>query len=273
MEIFLDGKWFKECDAKTLVYEPGVLYAQGLFETMRADDKKIFRLDAHLRRLIQAAPRIKIILDYTQEQLKDIIAKAVSLVDYGFVYVRLTVWQGKIKAHISVIAKEYKPYTKEKYSSGAKAILSSLTQNETSILTNIKSSSRLHLLLAEKQARKQNADEAILLNSKGKLAEGSRSNIFLIKNNIVFTPNKESGCLLGITRAVLIDIARANKIKIYEKEIEPDELFLSDEAFLTNSLIGVMPLAFLDDKRIGEGRIGKLTAVFLKDYQELAQRG
>lgn len=272
MRIFLDDRWLEQDKVTTPVYEPGFLCAQGLFETMRAHNKKIFRLDEHIVRLIQSLPAIKMKLGYSRQQLKDIINKTLRLNNYLSSYVRLMVWQGKRSAHISVIVREYKPYRKEKYFSGFRTIISTIRQNELSPLANIKTSSRLHLLLAESEAKDKNADEAILLNSKGNLCEGTRTNIFLVKNKIVFTPNKNSGCLLGITRETILDMARRQKIRAYEKEIRPDELFGSDEAFLTNSLIGVMPLTFTDNRKIGQGKIGKLTSVFLEKYQELAYK-
>ena len=185
MKVFLDGRWLDGGQVKTPVYEPGFLCAQGLFETMRAYNNKVFRLDAHITRLLRSSGIIKINLNYSKEGLKDIINKALSLNNYFSAYVRLTVWQGEGRAHISVIAKEYKPYPREKYFSGFRVILSDIRQNEASILANIKSSSRLHFLLAEYEARERNADEAILLNTRGRIAEGTRTNIFLLKKTCI----------------------------------------------------------------------------------------
>ena len=274
MKIFLDGKWVKESEAKIPLYEPGFLYAQGLFETMRAYDKKIFRIDSHIDRLLRSLPVINLNLDYAKRSLKDIISKAISLNNPGVSsYVRLTVWQGEGYVHTSVFVKEYTAYPKEKYFRGARAILSKIRQDEVSVLSTIKSSARLHFLLAEHEAKTKNADVAILLNSRGKLAEATRSNIFAIKNNAIFTPRAECGCLLGVTRQTVIDIARRLKIKLYEKEVGPREAFSADEAFITNSLIEIMPLTSLDGQKIGEGRMGKLTGIFLEKYRELALKG
>ncbi|MEK6714635.1 MAG: aminotransferase class IV [Candidatus Omnitrophota bacterium] len=273
MKVFLDGKWLTLDKARAPIDEPGFLYAQGVFETMRADNEKIFRLEAHLERLTNSSKLVKISLGYSKAQLKDIIERTVSLNNYSCLCLRLTVWQGLNKAHISVISRKYRPYPQKKYISGFKAIFSSITQNETNFLANIKASARLHFLLAEEEAKSRGMDEAILLNTKGDIAEGARSNIFLVKDGALHTPDKESGPLLGITRNAVLDIAKDLKIKTYERKIKPSELFSADEAFLTNSLIGIMPLPDVEKKKIGSGKIGRLTADFAKRYQENLKKG
>jgi branched-subunit amino acid aminotransferase/4-amino-4-deoxychorismate lyase len=273
MKVFLDGKWLTLDKARAPIDEPGFLYAQGVFETMRADNEKIFRLEAHLERLTNSSKLVKISLGYSKAQLKDIIERAVSLNKYSCLCLRLTVWQGLNKAHLSVITRKYRPYPQKKYISGFKAIFSSITQNETNFLANIKASARLHFLLAEQEAKNKGMDEAILLNTKGDIAEGARSNIFLVKDGALHTPDKESGSLLGITRNAVLDIAKGLKIKTYERKIKPSELFSADEAFLTNSLIGIMPLPAVEKKKIGSGKIGRLTADFAKRYQENLKKG
>lgn len=292
MKVFLDGKWLTLDKARAPIDEPGFLYAQGVFETMRADNEKIFRLDAHLERLIYSSRRLKIDLSYSKEELRGIIEKALEINNFSPLVLRLTVWQaaparvpfgrarpngiagrGKIKAHTALIARKYRPYPQKKYISGFKAILSSITQNETNFLANIKASARLHFLLAEQEARNKGADEAILLNTKGDIAEGARSNIFLVKDGALHTPDKESGPLLGITRDAVLDIAKDLKIKTYQRKIKPSELFSADEAFLTNSLIGIMPLSAVEKKKIGSGKIERLTADFAKKYQENLKKG
>lgn len=270
MKIFLDGKFVDEKEALTPIYEPGFIYAQGLFETMRADNNKVFALDAHLERLIKSAPLVRLNLTYSKEKLKDIISASLSFNNHPSTYLRLTVWQGFDKVHISVIARRHETSDSgEKYILGFSAIISNMRQNETSFLSGLKVSSRLHFLLAELEARDKNSDEAILLNTKGMISEASRANIFIVSGNAIFTPHKESGCLLGITRDMVLDIAGREKIKAHEKEISPEELFNAEEAFLTNSLNGIMPLTLVDTKKIGQGKTGGLTEKFIKKYQEL----
>jgi len=259
--------------ANTAIYEPGFLCAQGLFETMKACNNKIFFLERHLDRLLAALPAIKINLAYSKKHLIEIVNKTTAFNNYSYGYIRLTVWQGFKEAHISVIAREYRPYESAKYACGFKAIISSIRQNELSPLSSIKSSSRLHFLLAQSEAGEKGADEAILLNSKNKIAEGACTNIFFLKGNVLFTPNKESGCLPGITREIVLEIAKKENMEIREKEIDAAELFSAQEAFFTNSLIGIMPLAFLDNKMIGGAGAGRFTALFIKKYNQLLQKG
>lgn len=268
MKTFLDGKFVDEKDALVSINEPGFLYAQGVFETMLADRRKIFRLNEHLERLVYSSRRINLDLPYSKQQLEDIIEKVLKINKFSPLVLRLTVWQGRDTGHLALMVKKYAPWPQSKCQAGFKAIISSVCQNENNFLANIKSSSRLHFLLAQKEAEAKGADEAILLNTKGNITEGTRTNIFLIKDDILYTPDKESGCLLGITRQAVLDIAKKFKIKSYEKKINLGELFSADEAFLTNSLIGVIPLTTLGNKKIGSTVAGKLTLFFRQKYQE-----
>jgi branched-subunit amino acid aminotransferase/4-amino-4-deoxychorismate lyase len=274
MRIFLDGRWRSSEKAKLSINEPGFLFAQGVFETMRIDEGRIFALDAHINRLFKGLKVINMKLNYSKKELKSIVKQAILFDNYSPRYLKILSWQGDKDAHLALIVKKYEPYPEDKYFSGFKAIISSVRQNELSPLSNIKSLSRLHFLLAGFEAEERKVDEAILLNSKDEVSEGSRTNIFLIRKNILFTPDEKSGCLLGITRKAVLDIAISERIKVCEKSIELEELFIADEIFLTNSLIGIMPLTLINNKRVGKMRkIGKLTSFFRKKYQELILKG
>jgi branched-chain amino acid aminotransferase len=124
-------------------------------------------------------------------------------------------------------------------------------------------------ILARMVARAAGCDEAILLNEQGYLAEGSTTNIFLASNNELITPSLESGVLPGITREVVLEIARAVNIKILERQVELKELIEAEEAFFTNSILEIMPLTWFDDKPIGTGKPGHLTKELLAAYKKL----
>jgi len=123
------------------------------------------------------------------------------------------------------------------------------------------------------QAQDKGFDEALILNSRGFIAEAARSNIFLVKGDALFTPTLSCGCLAGITRKVVFDLAKRNNIKIYEGRFILKDLYEADEAFLTNSLMGVMPLVAVEKHLIKKGLRGKITGYFIKKYNSLLKNG
>lgn len=271
MKIYLNGKFVERQEAKISIFDPGFLYGQGLFETMRAYNGKIFRLDSHIERLCTFAPRINIKLNINANALKEAALRCIKENKLKDAYVRLTVWQSQTQeAGAALFAKSYNFLSEEDYQRGFKAvILHTFRQNEYSPLSGIKSANYLQLFLTYQEAKKHNVDEALLLNTQGMLAEASRANIFLIKDNCLITPSLECGCLPGITRDTALAIAKKEKIEAIETKVTPEDLKKADEAFLTNSLIELMPLVFVDNKPICKGTPGRITEKLLKSYRSL----
>ena len=150
------------------------------------------------------------------------------------------------------------------------AVVSSVRRNETSPLSRIKSLNYLDNLLAREDARRHGADEAILLNTRGFVAEGSASNVFLVQQGSLLTPGVESGALPGITRRVVLELVSAVGLEPVESEIEMSVFGDASEAFLTNSVVEIMPLTSLDGRPVGPGRPGPVTRRLQRLYRELA---
>jgi branched-chain amino acid aminotransferase len=271
MKIYLNGKFVRQEEARVSVFAPGFLYGQGVFETMRAYNRKILRLDSHIERLFASATYINIAHPVAADVLKEAALGCLKENNLKDAYVRITMWQSETeKANVAVFAKSYNFLSEKDYRKGFKAIISrTFRQNEYSPLSGIKSANYLTLLLAYQEAKRQNADEALLLNTQGMLAEASRANIFLVKDNCLITPSLDSACLPGITRGTVLDIASREKIDAIETKVSPQELWKADEAFLTNSLIEVMPLVSADGKPIHKGTAGKITELIRKRYRSL----
>jgi branched-chain amino acid aminotransferase group I len=267
--VFLNGKFLKPSEARVSIFDPGFLYGWGLFETMRAYKGRIVYFNEHLRRIKDSCRLLNMVFPCSTEEIKEIVKKALSINGLSDIYVRLTLWKSEKGTGILVTAKKYKPYSSEKYRKGFNACISSFKQNENSYLANIKSTNYLLCRLAFRQAEKRGFDEALIFNQKGYVAEASRSNLFLIKGGEIFTPSLECGCLNGITRKVVFDLAKKNNIKIYEGNIIQEDLCSAHEAFLTNSLMGIMPLTSLEKMCIGRGQCGKLTKLFIQKYSSL----
>ena len=267
--IFLDNRFLPREEAKISVLDPGFLYGLGVFETMRFTGKGIVHLARHFQRLKDGCSAIGLKLPYRASKLKKIIKEASFLSGAEDVYLRITIWEAEGRAGFMLLAKEYKPLPLKKYREGFSAGVSSLRQDENSSFPKIKSTNRIIYELAYRKARKQGFDEALLLNTRGYITEATRSNIFIIKDGRILTPALSCGCLEGITRSIIFDLAKRSKIEISEGLVGLQDLYYCDEAFLTNSLMGVMPLTTVESHKIENRKIGRLTEMFMKKYGNL----
>lgn len=266
MIVFLNGKFVPVPEARVSVLDPGFLSGWGVFETMRAYKKRIVYLDAHLERIKGASRCIGLNLTYSRRDLKEIIKTALSKSGFEDAYVRLTFWKANQGRGTSVIVKKYRPFSSQKYQAGIKATISRLRQNENSSLAQVKTTNRLLYELSYQEAKARGFLESIILNRRGYITEGTRSNLFFVKDGAIFTPALSCGCLDGITRRVVFDLAKKYNFKISEGNFTPGNLYAAEEVFFTNSLVGVMPVVAINQQAIGKGRCGKFSKFFLKKY-------
>jgi len=280
--VYLNGALIARDRATISPFDHGFLYGYGLFETMRAYSGHIFRLEQHLRRLATAAETISLPLG--KVDLKEACYATLRANKLADARIRLTISIGCGAAApdlpplsqptIFIVATGYNPPPPEKYENGYRAVISSIRQNSLSPLSRLKSASYLNQVLARKEARAAGADEAVLLNESGFLCEGSTSNVFLVKEEMLITPGIESGCLPGITRQTVIEIASAIGVTVVQREVRLDELYQADDAFITNSLLELMPLADIDGKPVGTGvgRMGGTVQRLRGAYKELLEK-
>ncbi|OGO00324.1 MAG: hypothetical protein A2Y59_03665 [Chloroflexi bacterium RBG_13_52_14] len=278
--VYLNGALVPRSQARISPFDLGFLYGFGLFETMRAYSGHIFRIHKHLERLRQSAALIGLPLNaFDLEKACYDTLKANQLDDAR---TRLTVSMGEGEAVLDppkhprptvlVIASSYNPPSAETYRNGYKAVVSSIRQNSQSPLPRLKTVNYLNNILARREAKDAGADEALLLNERNLLCEGSTSNVFLVSGGGMITPSVESGCLPGITRQVVLEITKELGIGIAQREVQLEELLRADEAFLTSSLIELMPLTEVNGKLIGEGKRGKLTQKLMVAYREIVRK-
>lgn len=278
--IFLNGELIPRSRARLSPFDHGFLYGYGLFETMRAYGGIIFGLDLHLTRLQSAAETLRLALPDLDDLTKACydVLEANKLLEARL---RLTISAGEGDitpnpascSHITVfiVARELVPLPRQTYEKGFKTILSSWRRNSQSPLSRLKSTCYLENIQARQEAREQQADEALLLNERGLLAEGSASNIFLVDNGTLITPSVESGALPGITRGIVLEISKSLWLKFTERDVKLDELVSAREAFLTNSIIEIMPLTWLGDTPVGRGEPGPLTQKIMAAYKKLVE--
>ena len=237
-----------------------------LFETMRVHKKKIIRLDEHLERLERGAKKLSLKIPCTKNQLKQIIQKKAQAVPYQDVYLKVILWRTPLRTILSFIVKKYQPHPVKIFRRGFSGRIGRWKIQQGHILSEVKSTQRLFYEVKFNAAKSRGFDEALIENSAGYLTEASRSNIFWVKDNTLFTPALACGCLPGITRGLVLDLARQKKIKAREGEFRAVDLYSADEAFLTNSLMGIMPLTKVNRCKIGNGKPGKITCQLIKKY-------
>ncbi len=266
--IFLDGFMIPATDGFSKTLAPGILSGVGVFETMRAYKGVIFALDDHLKRLQQGLNLLGLDLSWSLTELKAYLVKTLEVNKLQSARLRLMVWQSGQKVKTSIAVFPYKSLPLKKYREGFSAVLSDIRRDEKKVHHEIKSVNYLPFLVAHRRAKMLGADEALLLNTKGMLVEGSKSNLFFISKGILVTPSLRCGCLRGITRQIILKVAGYLGISVDETEAVPDELFNADEAFLTNSLLEVMPLTVVQGRCIGRGQPGPITERLQQIYQQ-----
>lgn len=265
--VGINGQLMPEHQAMVPALDRGVLYGYGLFETMAIYSGQVLLIDRHLDRLTQAAPKLGLELPYEQGDLISMITRVVAAnkIDEG--YLRVTLTAGSVtpgpplQGTVFIQARSGIPYTKQQYHNGVAAGICRVRRNDTSPLVYLKTLNYLDNLMAREESRRRGWAEGLLLNTRGLLAEGTASNLFLVLRGRLVTPDLESGILPGIIRQVVLELAGEVALPCEERQVTPEELFKADEAFLTNSLMGVMPLTLVDGRPVGDGAPGSVTAM------------
>ncbi len=263
-KVFINGRFCEEDEARLSVFDHGFLYGDGIFETLRVYGGRIFRLEAHLARLRTSAARIALRLPWDDDGLSETLRKCLAVNGCDEAVLRLTVSRGPGPPGLDpdlcptptlvVLTRPFNGYPESLYREGVSAVLVSVRKPPVDVLDpGIKSANYLNNILARIEAKQAGADEAILLNHDGFLTEGSVSNLFFFKDRTLYTPSPAAGILNGITRQVVLEIARAAAIPVQEDLLPPAALLSADEAFLTNTTYEVMPLRRVDERRYAAG--------------------
>jgi len=263
--IFLDGKIVKAGPGMIEGLAPGNVGGIGVFETMRADGDAIFALDRHLDRLFRGLKVLRIRSPYSREEWRRNLARILKDNALKSARVRLAVWKERARVRIAIVCQDSPRFINGQYIKGFKAAISGV-RRPRSRYSHIKSMDYRIFRLAYQEARRQGYDEAILLNNRGEIVEGSRTNVFFVEKGVLCTPKISCGCLNGITRQIVLESARALGIPCRTDRANARQLATAQEAFLTNSLIGVMPLTGLNGRLIGRGKAGDLTRRIMDAY-------
>ncbi|HEY82931.1 MAG TPA: hypothetical protein G4O01_06540 [Dehalococcoidia bacterium] len=284
--VYLSGALIPRSQAKVSVFDHGFLYGYGLFETMRAYRGQIFLLERHLKRLLDSAAVIGLGSGLADIDLRKACLDTLQANGLEEARLRLTVSRGEVASFpgsgaeatptVLITARSYAPLPAPKYAQGFKALVASLRRDSQSLLSCLKTTNYLLSILAKMEAEAAGLDEALLLNERGFIAEGSISNVFFVAGSSLITPPVASGILPGVTRGVVMELAPTLKLKVNETEVRLEDLERFDEAFLTSSVMEIMPLVEIDagEKKItiGAGKPGEITKRLMAAYKEMVER-
>jgi branched-chain amino acid aminotransferase len=282
MKIYIDGKFYDEKNAKISVFDHGLLYGDGIFEGIRAYNGRVFKLKEHIDRLFYSAKAILLTIPMSHEEVSKAVVDSCRRNKIRDGYVRLVVTRGvgglglnpnKCKRpSIIVIADKIQLYPVEYYQRGLDIITVPTTRNLHSALNPaIKSLNYLNNILAKIEANNSGCEEAIMLNSEGYVAECTGDNLFLIKNGQMFTPPLSAGALYGITRGVVMELARETGMQVSEPNLTRYDVFNADECFLTGTGAELIPVVKVDGRVIGTGKPGPVTKSLVAKYKALTQ--
>src|SRR5262249_48220946 len=246
--VNVNGRIFDEHEAVISVFDHGFLYGEGIYETLRTYNSRLFLYDRHTRRLRNSARMIELVIPFTDEELARRISDTIGAtkLDGKEAYVRLLVTRGvgelsyDLKATPKpswvIIAKPLVEPPSEIYERGCKVVLVDIVRNHPkSVNPMIKSNNLMNQALAAQQAFQRGGFDAVMRNDRGELTECATSNLFIVKNDAVLTPPVESGLLPGITRELLFEVGRNAGVEVREQALHDEDLFDADEAFLTST--------------------------------------
>lgn len=250
----------------------GLLYGFSLFETMLVQQGRIIMLRQHLRRLTHSTASLGVTMAADGDSLTAGCIAAVNRTGAADGVLRITVTAGPAEGEPGLTffsIREGVPYPPDRYAKGFSLLTLGWPRNEKSPLVRHKTANYMENILGRREALRLGYDEGIFLNSLGNVAEGTVSNVFMVRQGELLTPPQEAGLLPGTVRQLILELAPAAGYRCREENFITGDILSADECFVTNSLMGVMPVTGLDGKKAGGGRPGRITMELMK-YQTAA---
>lgn len=282
LKIFINGSYFSEQNAKVSVFDHGLLYGDGIFEGIRAYHGRVFKLKEHIDRLFYSAKAILLNIPMTHEELVQAVVDTCRRNKIQDGYIRLVVTRGPgtlglnpdrcKNPNVIIIADKIQLYPKEMYDKGLTIITVPTVRNlHSAVNPAIKSLNYLNNILAKIEANNGGCEEAIMLNSQGFVAECTGDNVFIVQNGRLLTPPLSAGALYGITRGVVMDLARQEGLEVAEPDLTRYDLFNAEECFLTGTGAELIPVVKIDGRVIGDGKPGPVTRNLVSKYHALTK--
>jgi branched-chain amino acid aminotransferase len=278
--VFMNGEYKRKEDAVISVFDHGFLYGDGVFEGIRVYRGNVFRLHEHMVRLYESAKSILLDIPYALEELEAYVVETVRKNQLRDAYIRLIVSRGNgplgldpaecERANVIVIVDKINIYPQSFYDSGITAVTVPTRRNLPDALNpRVKSLNYLNNILAKSEAKQVGAGEAIILSSDGYVTEGSSDNIFIVKDNAIYTPPCYLGALKGITRQTVIEVATELGYQVKEEPFTRHELFTADEVLLTGTAVEVISVVEVDHRPIGQGVPGPVYQDLITQFRKL----
>jgi branched-chain amino acid aminotransferase len=269
-------------EARVSVLDNGFTFGDSVYETLRTYGGRPFHLDRHLRRLRESAGRLSIALPIGDDEMARRVDAVLAQAGNAESYIRLIVSRGvgdisyrfeRVAGPTVVVAvKSYEPLPERWYTDGIDVVVSPVRRNHRLALDPaIKSCNLINNILAMQDAQARGAQEPLLLNHDGDVAEGAGSNVFLVSKGGLLTPPLEAGILAGVTRALVLDIAHGLGLRAREDTVRVADLLSAEEVFITSTLKEICPVRAIDGKAVGPGRPGPVTQQLTKAYREYAR--
>jgi branched-chain amino acid aminotransferase len=266
----VDGEIVPLHEARVRVLDNGFLFGDSVYEVLRTYGGRPFESGRHFRRLRASAARLGIGLPTTDEELLDRVRALLARTGDVESYIRIVVTRGVGDSSydfeavsgptVVMIQKELSLPPRRHYEEGIRVAAVDVRRNHPrSLDPAIKSSNLLNNILAVREARARGAEEPLLLNLEGTLAEGASTNVFLAKGGELRTPPLSDGILAGITRQIVLELAASLEMACVEEPVPLETLLGADEAFLSSTTREIVPIRQVDDTTIGDGRPGPLT--------------
>jgi branched-chain amino acid aminotransferase len=279
-KIYIDGKFYSEANAKISVFDHGLLYGDGIFEGIRFYNGRVFRLEEHLERLWDSAHSICLKIPMSIREMGKAVLETIRQNNVRDGYIRLLVTRGKgnlglnpvqcDRPSVIIITAQIALYPESVYQNGLTVVTCATRRTNPSALNPaVKSLNYLNNVMARIEANLAGADEALMLNDAGNVAECTADNVFIVKRGQIFTPPITAGALRGITRSVVFEIAAGLGIKVTETDITRHDVFTAEECFLTGTAAEVIPVVRADGRAIGNGKPGPISARIIARFRQL----
>ena len=279
LQVYIDGKFYPKSEAKISVYDHGLLYGDGVFEGIRAYEGSVFKLKEHIDRLYQSAHAIMLDIKMPKKEMINAVIRTLKKNNQRDSYIRLVVTRGKgdlglnpkkcEKPTIIIISDVIKLHMGDMKEKGMTAMITWVRRDAIDATTHeIKSLNYMNSILAKIEANNAHVDEAISLERTGYVCEGVAENIFIVRDDAIFTPHSSTGALPGITAQVVMQLARKLGCDARERNISPFELFSADEVFFTGTAAEIIPVREINKRRIGNGKPGPVTKRLMEEFQK-----
>jgi branched-chain amino acid aminotransferase len=276
--VYIDGKFVPSQEAKISVFDHGLLYGDGIFEGIRVYDGVVFKLDAHLDRLYRSARAMWLTIPLEKGALKAAVLETLRRNEYRESYIRLLVTRGKgdlgvnpkkcAKASVVIINIQVEPMHGQGSQDGISTIIASIRrQAPDSTSHEIKSLNYLNSVLASLEANRQGADDAIILDQRGFVAEATGTTLVAVWQGALHAPPLTASILDSITRRFVLDMAEELGYQVHEEDMTPFQLFMAEEVFLCGTMGEITPVQSINGQRVGDQTPGPVTQHLITEYK------